>query len=73
MADPRNSNTHCLRTVVIDFDGEEKNATYFLSRDKFDSEWLQKYLDAGGKKYFSTNATTIEGMKPVAQFNKIDD
>ncbi len=73
MADPQNLNTHCLRTVAIDFDGEEKNATYYLSGDKFDPRWFQKYLDNGGKDYFSTNATTTKGMNAVAQFNEIDD
>ena len=73
MADPQNLNTHCLRTVAIDFDGEEKNATYYLSGDKFDPRWFQKYLDDGGEDYFSTNATTTKGMNAVAKFNKIDD
>ena len=73
MADPQNSNTHCLRTDAIDIEWQEKYVTNFLKGDKFDPEWLQKYLDDGGIDYFSTNATTIEGMNTVAQFNKIDD
>jgi len=49
VADPQNLNTHCLRTVAIDFDGEEKNATYYLSGDNFDPNGFKNILTMVGK------------------------